>query len=118
VLASQPLTALRDRLECVSDDQPDSDSYPSGFFFIEGVFYNDLRDKRAKRLSEYVHVSQLNVSLAQTRFASFEGGRNHANRALMELFQPHYSLGQGRGTVSAGRTVAFQGCVHARDQVQ
>eukprot|EP00164_Ancoracysta_twista_P009836 GFYU01014655.1.p1 GENE.GFYU01014655.1~~GFYU01014655.1.p1 ORF type:complete len:428 (-),score=24.28 GFYU01014655.1:16-1239(-) len=43
VLGSQLLTELRDRIYCLSDYLPDSESTPSGFFFIENVFYNDFR---------------------------------------------------------------------------
>eukprot|EP00771_Trimastix_marina_P004157 gnl/Trimastix_PCT/898.p1 GENE.gnl/Trimastix_PCT/898~~gnl/Trimastix_PCT/898.p1 ORF type:complete len:351 (-),score=112.88 gnl/Trimastix_PCT/898:17-1069(-) len=43
VLGSQPLTALRDRLYCLSDYLLDGQQCRSGYFFIENVFYNDMR---------------------------------------------------------------------------
>ncbi|KAJ4456011.1 putative snRNA transcription factor [Paratrimastix pyriformis] len=43
VLGSQPLTALRDRLYCLSDYLLDGQQCKSGYFFIEDVFYNDAR---------------------------------------------------------------------------
>ena len=43
VLGSQTLAELRDVLPCVSDRLSDGASHSSGFFFIEKVFYNDLR---------------------------------------------------------------------------
>jgi len=44
VLASQPLTALRDRIYCLQDKQRGAQAGPnSGFFFIEGRFYDDMR---------------------------------------------------------------------------
>ncbi|XP_063434460.1 snRNA-activating protein complex subunit 3-like [Mytilus trossulus] len=58
VLGTQKLSDLRDKISCVNDlaiahdlsDNPDNefmpyakDVYKSGFFYIEGVFYNDMR---------------------------------------------------------------------------
>lgn len=63
LLSSQYLTELRDHISCVSDvgvpgefsENPDmpqderaKDLYPSGFFYINGVFYNDTRHPLAK----------------------------------------------------------------------
>lgn len=52
MLGSQPLSALRDRVYCLQDKQLDGAHTKSGYFFIEGKFYNDLRDPRALRYSE------------------------------------------------------------------
>jgi hypothetical protein len=43
VLGSQPLTALRDRIYCQSDIMFHGKNIPSGYFFIENTFYNDMR---------------------------------------------------------------------------
>ena len=56
MLGSQPLTALRDRIYCLQDKSLDGPHTKSGYFFIEGKFYDDLRDPRALRYSESVHV--------------------------------------------------------------
>jgi hypothetical protein len=52
VAGSSPLTALRDRIYCLHDHLLDGNQTPSGFFFIEGTFYDDLRDHRAIRYSQ------------------------------------------------------------------
>lgn len=59
VLATQPLTALRDCIYCqrrtaagaVRDDDGDDDD-GSAFFFIENAFYTDMRKAGARDLSE------------------------------------------------------------------
>jgi len=48
VLGSQKLTELRDLLYCLNDHAFDGPNTPSGFFFIENVFYSDMRDPNAK----------------------------------------------------------------------
>jgi hypothetical protein len=54
VLGSQPLTALRDRLYCLTDElaQEAKLNVPSGYFLIEDVFYNDMRNAKAIDYSE------------------------------------------------------------------
>ncbi|EFN60081.1 hypothetical protein CHLNCDRAFT_133386 [Chlorella variabilis] len=69
VLESQPLTELRDRLFCVADknaeamereenakravgEVPLRISRPSAYFYVEGTFYNDLRQPDAADYSE------------------------------------------------------------------
>ncbi|GLT95197.1 hypothetical protein SLE2022_128930 [Rubroshorea leprosula] len=49
VLGQQKLTELRDKIYCLSDQvmQKARQHDPSGYFLIEGVFYNDLRDPSA-----------------------------------------------------------------------
>ncbi|KAG8178430.1 hypothetical protein JTE90_019139 [Oedothorax gibbosus] len=66
VLGSQFLTELRDKIICISDEaipgdyseHPNmsvevrcKDLYKSGFFYIDGVFYNDLRHKDCRDYS-------------------------------------------------------------------
>lgn len=54
VLGQQTLTELRDKIYCSSDQvmQKAEKSDPSGYFLIENVFYNDLRDPSAIDYSE------------------------------------------------------------------
>lgn len=54
VLGQQTLTELRDNIYCSSDQvtQKAGNSDPSGYFLIENVFYNDLRDPSAIDYSE------------------------------------------------------------------
>jgi len=69
VLGSQCLTELRDAISCSADmlvpgefsDNPDlpqdiraKDLYKSGFFYIEGVFYNDMRDTSSHEISQII----------------------------------------------------------------
>lgn len=69
VLGSQCLTELRDKIFCTADEMilgdhsnnPDQlsqkrakDVFKSGFFFIEGVFYNDKRDPLSKDYSKVI----------------------------------------------------------------
>lgn len=54
VLGSQFLSALRDRLYCLTDELARKSNLDtkSSFFLIEDVFYNDLRDPNAKDYSQ------------------------------------------------------------------
>jgi hypothetical protein len=56
VLGSQKLWELRDAIICPSDEKLNSArlrmSRPSAFFYIEGVFYNDMRHPDAIDISE------------------------------------------------------------------
>lgn len=60
VLASQPLTALKDAIHCftdtnlkaLEDETGDSLSKSSSYFYIEGTFYVDMRSENAKDYSE------------------------------------------------------------------
>ncbi len=51
VLGSQPLTALRDKIYCLSDhlflSKTRQKKRSSGYFFIENTFYNDMRSDDA-----------------------------------------------------------------------
>lgn len=53
VLGSQTLSALRDRLYCLTDELARKSNLDtkSSFFLIEDVFYNDMRDSDAKDYS-------------------------------------------------------------------
>ncbi|KAK0597377.1 hypothetical protein LWI29_024664 [Acer saccharum] len=56
VLGLQTLTELRDRIYCLTDQimQKAGEHDPSGYFLIEEVFYNDMRDPFAIDYSEPV----------------------------------------------------------------
>ncbi|ELU01560.1 hypothetical protein CAPTEDRAFT_224102 [Capitella teleta] len=69
VLASQKLTALKDVITCIADemivgeysDIPEADHtikakemFKSSYFFIENVFYNDMRDPLCKDYSKVI----------------------------------------------------------------
>ncbi|TXG69810.1 hypothetical protein EZV62_004745 [Acer yangbiense] len=56
VLGLQTLTELRDRIYCLTDQimQKAEEHDPSGYFLIEEVFYNDMRDPFAIDYSEPV----------------------------------------------------------------
>ncbi|XP_069137305.1 snRNA-activating protein complex subunit 3-like [Argopecten irradians] len=69
VLGTQHLSELRDKISCVNDlgiggdfsEDPDDtsgfyakDVYRSGFFYIEGVFYNDLREVDSRDYSTVI----------------------------------------------------------------
>eukprot|EP01133_Synstelium_polycarpum_P010579 gene10579-12308_t len=47
VLGSQRLTELRDKLYCLKDKILDGEYRKSAFFFINGIFYNDMRDNNS-----------------------------------------------------------------------
>uniref|UniRef100_A0A5B7AJF4 Putative snRNA-activating protein complex subunit n=1 Tax=Davidia involucrata TaxID=16924 RepID=A0A5B7AJF4_DAVIN len=54
VLGWQPLTELRDKIDCLTDEimKKAGEHDPSGYFLIEDVFCNDLRDPSAIDYSE------------------------------------------------------------------
>jgi len=55
LLGSQPLTALRDVIDCASDKGIGAENTRfSAFFFIENVFYNDLRHENSIDYSESI----------------------------------------------------------------
>lgn len=47
VLGSQCLTELKDKFYCLSDQVYSECTTKSGYFFIEKVFYNDMRSQNA-----------------------------------------------------------------------
>ncbi|CAG8613024.1 8948_t:CDS:2 [Dentiscutata erythropus] len=97
VLGSQPLTALRDAFYCLRDfyklepwEQPKPTTIlnatnrkmsPS-YFFIENVFYNDLRDPRAvdysSKTMENVTFNELSIKLNQPYLFVHQGDCQHA----------------------------------------
>jgi snRNA-activating protein complex subunit 3 len=50
-LGSQSLSLLRDKIYCLSDRLESQVGIDSGFFFIEGVFYNDMRGETSRDYS-------------------------------------------------------------------
>ncbi|XP_045101769.1 snRNA-activating protein complex subunit 3-like [Portunus trituberculatus] len=74
VLGSQKLTDLRDNINCINDLSVCKDmsaspqlrdlahlrnaasEFPSGFFYINGVFYSDMRNPKAKDYSEAIKL--------------------------------------------------------------
>lgn len=70
VLGSQPLTALRDRLYCLSDYILPNIGRPAGYFFFESTFYNDLRADDAEDYSRTV----LEWAAGNPRFLQPESG--------------------------------------------
>ncbi|XP_011306648.1 snRNA-activating protein complex subunit 3 [Fopius arisanus] len=72
MLGNQTLDKLRDKINCISDlsiardlsDEPlgrgggiaNRDVYKSGFFYIEGTFYNDMRDETNKDNSAVIRT--------------------------------------------------------------
>ncbi|KAL7262406.1 hypothetical protein ACSBR1_000726 [Camellia fascicularis] len=54
VLGRQPLMELRDKIYCLTDQvmHKAGEHEPSGYFLIEDVFCNDLRDSKARDYSE------------------------------------------------------------------
>eukprot|EP01117_Protostelium_nocturnum_P020269 TRINITY_DN9035_c0_g1_i1.p1 TRINITY_DN9035_c0_g1~~TRINITY_DN9035_c0_g1_i1.p1 ORF type:complete len:346 (+),score=58.12 TRINITY_DN9035_c0_g1_i1:159-1196(+) len=54
VLGSQPLSALKDRIYCLSDNFYSLLDRKSGYFFIENTFYNDLRSPDAIDYSQKI----------------------------------------------------------------
>ena len=56
VLGSQTLAELRDKLPCITDKVLDGPMRHSGYFFIDNVFYNDLRKPENLDYSLYAVV--------------------------------------------------------------
>jgi hypothetical protein len=65
VLGSQTLADIRDQLYCLSDLQLNAQPGNSATMFIEGAFFDDMRDPQNTRLSMYVRCG----SLCSTRIA-------------------------------------------------
>lgn len=66
VLGQQPLTALRDKLYCLSDHMLDGPKIKSGYFFVEHTFYNDMREQNTD-YSKYVPPSDTLTRALMTR---------------------------------------------------
>jgi len=77
VLGSQQLTALKDRVYCLSNKTLDGPHTPSSFFFIENKFYDDLRDRRGIRYSDVI----INWVKQENRYA--HPGLSHFERGSM-----------------------------------
>ncbi|PRP87976.1 hypothetical protein PROFUN_02713 [Planoprotostelium fungivorum] len=83
VLGSQCLTELRDKLNCHIDRMYEGPDTPSGYFFIENTFYNDMRDLRAKAYSnEIIDWVMTEEEGKVPRYA--QPGLNHYNTKMME----------------------------------
>ncbi|GAM21055.1 hypothetical protein SAMD00019534_042300 [Acytostelium subglobosum LB1] len=54
VLGSQKLTELKDKLYCMRDQILDGKTRKSSYFFINGVFYDDMRDPSNLRYSQTI----------------------------------------------------------------
>jgi len=110
VLGHLPLTALRDKISCQGDwsvmkdlsDTPDAlpnelakDKNPSGFFYINGVFYNDTRNGEMFELSEPI------IEWAKRRsdeVGPFTSACMHETRFVdlkLRLGQPYVYIHQG-----------------------
>ncbi|KAF8764257.1 snRNA-activating protein complex subunit 3 like protein [Argiope bruennichi] len=89
VLGCQYLTELRDKIDCISDraipgdysDYPElppettcKDLYKSGFFYIDGTFYNDMRHPDCRDYSEPIisWAASSNRGIGPFRKASME----------------------------------------------
>ncbi|XP_060067256.1 snRNA-activating protein complex subunit 3-like [Ylistrum balloti] len=110
VLGSQHLTELRDKISCVNDlaisgdfsENPDDNSgfyakdvYKSGFFYIEGVFYNDLREVDSRDYSSIIR----RWATAEDRGIGPMTTKNMHNAIFLDLKvrlgQPYLYLHQG-----------------------
>lgn len=110
VLGCERLTDLRDKITCVNDlaiagdlsENPDftpehyaKDIYKSGFFYIEGCFYNDFRDSGSQDYSQVIRdwakepergIGQMqSVAMEDTSFLDLN----------IRLGQPYIYLHQG-----------------------
>ncbi|VDO09037.1 unnamed protein product [Rodentolepis nana] len=112
ILGTQSLSALRDAIQCPQDmiylgdcsealDNPDLHIparmiYPSSYFFIEGVFYDDMRDPRATRLSSTVIEWHNNRILRQSDSYTSTNMTDHVLGNLkITLGKPYLFLHQG-----------------------
>lgn len=112
ILGSQSLSTLRDTIRCPQDmiwlgdcsealDKPElhipaSLMYTSAYFFIENVFYDDLRNPKSTALSADVidwHNSKLNVS-DKNHFTAADTGTLLGDLKL-HLGKPYLYLHQG-----------------------
>ncbi|KAI1315221.1 hypothetical protein EDD11_001109 [Mortierella claussenii] len=116
-LGSQPLTAMRDAFNCLSDfttrggDEPSADvrtrntvnrKISSSYIFIEGVFYNDspllrakidkrneLREKELKRHATLVEAINVRHMAARKRRLDIRHGKRVATSAEILETLPH-----------------------------
>jgi len=99
VLGSQKLTELRDKFYCLSDILLDGPDTKSGYFFIENVFYNDMRAPTAIDYSQNVieWVNQ-NNRYSLKSLGVFRKGDMDAMRfkdLIIRLNYPYYYVHQG-----------------------
>ncbi|XP_004347455.1 hypothetical protein CAOG_04708 [Capsaspora owczarzaki ATCC 30864] len=101
VLGSQRLTALRDKLYCPSDVVGGGQTRPSSYFFIEGVFFNDMRDPAAVDYSRSV-LDWINepgkMRATHTGLGNFAAASMHDVRfedLTIRLGQPYLYCHQG-----------------------
>jgi hypothetical protein len=92
VLGSQYLSDLRDKLECTIDSTTqsmlDGVTSNSGYFFIENVFYNDMRASGAIDYSSYVLLclsACLSLSMCVCHSQWLQRTIEHSNRKNAQL---------------------------------
>ncbi|KAI0216503.1 snRNA-activating protein complex subunit 3 [Lamellibrachia satsuma] len=110
VLGSQLLSQLRDRIECPADDVvagdfsqcPDlptdikaKDIYKSGTFFIEDVFYNDMRHPNCRDYSRQIIEWSSDISRGVGPFTSQDMATTTFNDLHIRLGHPYLYLHQG-----------------------
>ncbi|VFQ71638.1 unnamed protein product [Cuscuta campestris] len=78
VLGQQFLTELRDKIYCITDEimKKAGTDDPSGYFLIEDVFYNDLRDARATDYSQPIREWVENSSEAAEKWECIISGES------------------------------------------
>eukprot|EP00249_Psilotum_nudum_P020037 c27532_g1_i1 orf=77-1882(+) len=96
VLGSQPLTALRDKLYCLTDKlmQKANMYVPSGYFLFEDTFYNDMRDARAIEYSNSIinWVKEQNEAVEKWKAAGGADFRKRQRTGLPNSFSPYDKL--------------------------
>jgi len=76
VFGSQKLTELRDAFYCLSDFIINGKNTKSNYFFIEGTFYNDMRDPKNVDYSKIVQEwAQQDERYKQSAFQNFSTRR-------------------------------------------
>ncbi|XP_041370612.1 snRNA-activating protein complex subunit 3-like [Gigantopelta aegis] len=110
VLGTQKLTELRDVVTCVSDlsvagdfsDNPDltaissaKDIFKSGFFFMEGIFYDDMRDPLNIRYSKEIIEWASEPSHGQNTYVAKNMEDTRFSDLTVRLGQPYLYMHQG-----------------------
>ncbi|XP_065059567.1 snRNA-activating protein complex subunit 3-like isoform X2 [Rhopilema esculentum] len=112
LIAGQNLTVLKDSIQCISDHalytesshNPDGASTSqaknkSGFFFIEGIFYNDMRDPYNRDYStEIIEWAKTSFKFSPTNLGSFKSRRMEDTKfeeLKIRLGYPYYYCHQG-----------------------
>ncbi|XP_076066585.1 proximal sequence element A Pbp49 isoform X2 [Oratosquilla oratoria] len=132
LLGQQKLSELRDAITCINDlainedlsTDPmlrhltylpnNSDLYPSGFFYINGIFYNDMRDPTAKDYSSVIRSwAQRHEQCGEMKVANMEAVT--FNELELRLGYPYLYLHQG----NCEHLMVFTDVrLHHRDDVQ